>query len=964
MQIKYQKYYNNTLVVAGLALFMAGCEIDSTDLPEPAEEIVNSAPTITSSAVLTAQANTAYSYTLTASDVDSGDILTLSASQVPSWLTFETTTGELAGTPSTGDIGEHPVSLLVSDGTDEISEDFVVVVSAITVTGEWTLLWSDEFNDNGLNSDNWNIETGDGSQYGIPGWGNNELEWYSADNIAVEQGNLVITAMQQESNGYAYTSGRLRTDNKLDIKYGRIEARIQVPPGQGLWSAFWMLPTDSRYGGWASGGEIDILEAVNQSTGSLDQIHSTLHYGMAWPLNVNSTQSFDIAAAEDFHTYAIEWEQDDIRWYIDDLHFATVTSSHWWSYYYDDLDPGYVSAPNAPFNQDFHLLLNLAVGGNLPGAPDGSTVFPAQMLVDYVRVYQCDAELESGAGCGANINPEVSIPSADQVFTASYLLYQDAVAEISWQVGEQTVNRALTAAVAWDNNGAISLTEQEIDGEHGMVLDIETSDMGNIAIYAADGDTFDLYGMGDSAEPWKLHAAELKFDLFIDGAATPDDSSILIKMDSGWPALGSKQLEVADLAKDSWISVSVLLNDLVANPGDQPLDTSAVLNLFVIEFTASAHVQLDNIRLICGHMSDGGCGIKAPTVELNDEVLEVFTETVNTDVWTSGIGAWDSIANSDYFSGDSNNHVTWQLIDSGDSEHGTVIEVNFSQNGADGLIYIKSAQALNLDSFSDGELIFDIKVTDYADTTGGISYKIDCVFPCTSGDQLLGVIADGEWQTISLSVANLISQGLDITSVDTGLVLFPTWGDQQGVSLQLDNIRWQNGEDTPPPPAGAAVVIYADQIDSNWTLWDCCGGATLTEVTDNAEQGNVVEVTFNGNSTVSGVEASTPYDASNLSNGTLEFDLKMVSAPSDASAEWLLKLESVGAATAVEVTLSSSNEGLDPSLDTWQHFTFDLETLNAQGLDLTQLKLIMIFPSWGKSASAVYRLDNLVINGE
>lgn len=564
-----------------------------------------------------------------------------------------------------------------------------------TSAAAWALVWSDEFDGDSLSDANWNIETGDGSQYGIIGWGNNEQEWYKADNISVADGNLVITALEEETEGYPYTSGRMRTDNKVDIQYGRIEARVQVPAGQGLWSAFWMLPTDSQYGGWASGGEIDIMEAVNPGTTSDNAIHGTVHYGMAWPLNVGSGQSYEIDPSDGFHDYAVEWEQGEIRWYVDGIHYHTVTSDHWWSYFYGGQDTGYVSEPDAPFNQDFHILLNLAVGGNWPGNPDGSTIFPAQMLVDYVRVYECSVDNVTGVGCASNVDAEVAIPAADAVSIASFDLYTDAAQALRWDVGGATVSRNLAVASFWDNDGALTLSEVGLGDDHGTVIDINTGNGGNVSIYAEDEEPIILLGMGNAVEWWKLHAGELKFDLYIDSANTDQESNLLIKMDSGWPALGFAELAVADLPQDAWTSVSIPINDLLVNAGDQALDTASVLNLFIVEPTSFAHVQVDNIQLVCGHKDDNGCGISPPAVEVSGDTVDVFADAVGA-TWTNGIGAWDDQVNSDYFDGTTGNHVNWSLEESGENGHDTVIEATFNADSGNGVLYVQSATGVDL----------------------------------------------------------------------------------------------------------------------------------------------------------------------------------------------------------------------------------------------------------------------------
>lgn len=968
--MKLNKYKKNAipLVTALVTSALIGCG-SGGDSGSPTPVEVNQSPVFDTTPVITAQSNVAYQYVVSASDQDADDTLTLTATELPAWLTFDESTGELTGTPTSSDIGDHTVTISVSDGTNTTTQTFTISVMLSTSGSNWSLVWSDEFEGSSLNAENWNIETGDGSQYGLTGWGNNELQWYSDDNITVADGMLIITAKEEASNGYAYTSGRMRSDHKVDIKYGRIEAKIKAPLGQGLWSAFWMLPTDSQYGGWASGGEIDIMEVLNAGTSdSSDVTHGTIHFGMAWPLNSSAGEDTSVTVIEDFHLYAVEWEQDEIRWYIDDLHYATVTSENWWSYYYDSQERGYVSAPAGPFNQNFHMLLNLAVGGNWPGSPNGETDFDAEMVVDYVRVYECDSDEATGVGCANNINSSVEAPAPSQVFVAQYPLFtEEGISELTWSINDENINRALQAKVAWDNGG-IEVNQQAGSGDKAMVLDINTADMGNVAISAVDGKTLSLFGMGNNPAWWELAAGELKFDIYIDSSVTPDDSVITIKMDSGWPALGSKEYAVADLAKDTWTTISVPVNDLVANAGDQALNTDAVVNLFVIEFSAAAHVQLADISLICGHKETDGCGIKPPAVEVTSEVVEIFTNTINTEVWTNGAGGWDSAVNMDYLDGDTNHHVNWQTVTSEDDGRETVLEVTFNADGADGVFYIQTAQTVDLSSFASGNLIFDIKVTDYASNTAGIDFKVDCVYPCSTGDQSLGVVGAGEWETITIPVANLVSQGLDLSSVNSGLVIFPTWGDQQGVTFQLDNIRWQIGEDgageVTPPEVGSGIIIYADDVDSNWSLWDCCGGATLTQVIDDDDHGSVIEVAFAGSPTVSGFEASAPHNASGLNNGTLEFDFKIVSAPTDDSANWLIKLESAGAATEVEFQLNQSIEGADPTLDTWQHFTFNLTDLSAQGLDLENLSLIMIFPDWGKANGAIYRIDNLVLTGE
>lgn len=246
----------------------------------------------------------------------------------------------------------------------------------------WELFWSDEFDTGSLDLNNWSYQTGTGTAYGLPaGWGNNELQYYTntTQNVSVSNGLLTITAREQAFGGRDYTSARIRTLNKVDFRYGRIEARMKIPSTQGIWPAFWMLPTNSPYGGWASSGEIDIMESVNVA----DRIYGTLHYGNPFPGNHSGGPRFSDGTdfSQEFHVYRVDWDPETITWFIDDIPYGTLNKDQWFS----SADP---ANPLAPFDTEFHMLLNVAVGGNFPGNPNAQSVFPQKLEVDYVRVYE------------------------------------------------------------------------------------------------------------------------------------------------------------------------------------------------------------------------------------------------------------------------------------------------------------------------------------------------------------------------------------------------------------------------------------------------------------------------------------------------------------------------------------------------------------------------------------------------
>ena len=234
----------------------------------------------------------------------------------------------------------------------------------------WDMVWQDEFNGSTLDTTAWSYEVnGDGG-------GNNELQYYTdfKTNTWLKNGFFHIKAIKESYKGKLYTSGRINTKNKKDFTYGRYDIRAKVPTQQGIWPAIWMLPTDYEYGTWPQSGEIDIMESVGHLPKTT---YGTLHYGPKWPDNKHTGQEFQLEndLAEEFHVFSVEWEPNEIRWYIDDVLFSTKTP--------EDLKPHHW-----PFDKKFHIILNLAIGGQWPGNPDSSTEFPKYMYVDYVRVYQ------------------------------------------------------------------------------------------------------------------------------------------------------------------------------------------------------------------------------------------------------------------------------------------------------------------------------------------------------------------------------------------------------------------------------------------------------------------------------------------------------------------------------------------------------------------------------------------------
>lgn len=269
---------------------------------------------------------------------------------------------------------------------------------------EWTLVWADEFEGSELDRSKWDYDIGNGFydyrvHAWVPGWGNEELQYYTAEraNVEVRDSCVHLRAIKESLHGCGYTSGRLKTRRRdgsalFTKQFGRFEFRARVPHGKGLWPALWMLPQDDAYGGWAASGEIDVMEIVGEKPG---ECLGSVHFGSTFPKRELVTHVHKIpngGTVADFHVYAVEWEPGEIRWLFDGETWAT--QSFWWSSSVTRNGKGVVARSArdlnpwpAPFDQPFYLLMNVAVGGNFPGAPNAATRFPAELIVDYVRVY-------------------------------------------------------------------------------------------------------------------------------------------------------------------------------------------------------------------------------------------------------------------------------------------------------------------------------------------------------------------------------------------------------------------------------------------------------------------------------------------------------------------------------------------------------------------------------------------------
>lgn len=457
----------------------------------------------------------------------------------------------------------------------------------------YCLVWQDEFSGSTVNLNNWSYERN------CYGGGNNEAQCYVDDsqNVWVDGEYLHILARREDRQGPAlldddpnynpqdtsgfgtYSSGRLRTKNKADWKYGRFEIRAKLPAGQGTWPAIWMLPTEDAYGGWAASGEIDIMEAVNLKVGGERRIHGTLHFGGNWPDNVYSGEPYLLPnqanPADDFHTYAVEWEEGEIRWYVDGDHFATQTSEGWYS-------SNALNQAHAPFDQAFHLILNLAVGGDWAGQVNDTgideSIFPQELIIDYVRVYQCTKDFETGRGCassdGAFVqNPGITPPQPGVIIEGDELVIFDGELHPPFQW------------YFWSEAGSVALNTLTLSSDYGRVGQMNFNSNQAISYF-------------QSESPLDIQAYQaLEFDLRLIADPYPSSSQLTFRADCIYPC-SSGDISIERPSINQWKHYRISLSELASSG----LDLSAVNTPFVISppwgEQQGVVVEVDNVRLL------------------------------------------------------------------------------------------------------------------------------------------------------------------------------------------------------------------------------------------------------------------------------------------------------------------------------------------------------------------------------
>jgi len=887
-------------------------------------------------------------------------------------------------------------------------------------SSDWRMIWQDEFDGTEIDSTKWSHEVN------CSGGGNHEQQCYtdSADNSFVSEGNLNIVVLPNTDDTLSkdYTSARMNTRMKGDFTYGRFEVRAKLPAGQGSHPAFWMMPTDSTYGGWPHSGELDVVEAVNLKVtgedGSIESnVHGTLHYGKTTGDNKsqNSGAAYllpdDVNPADDFHVYAIEWQEGEIRWYVDGYLYQTQRKSETKLKFTGDLDPklvhrGWYTADNydiatgeqanawdnAPFDKNFYMILNFAVGGswaeavNNTGIDASAFIEGNTMLVDYVRVYQCDIAPLTGEGCAtirAGYDEEASEDRPDGA-----LVPGEAPSPPEPPLDPNApapplnvfIDEVADGWAAWDDSGVSSPMETtDEDPDYDAVMEFVITGQTVVGFTTRSGHGVEE-GKSFNASN-HVATGTIEFDLkMIAAPATVVPWFFKIESDEG-VASGAGTEAIMNLSSsveghitpelDTWQHYTFNLKDLVA----LDLDPSRIDVMMIFPEWGQgdgAKFRVDNF--IISRPANGDATGLPKLVVFEDE---------NNNAWP----AWDCCGGTNPSS-----------ISDG-ATYGDVIE--FSIGATD---TVMGFSGRDVDKVFDASLLastgtveFDLKLIS---SPGDVpwSFKIESNTGTQDGapgeDAEFSLSASNEghaapeldvWQHYTYDMADLVDAGIDPSGIDL-LMIFPEWGNGSGAVYRVDNVIISAPEEiteTPVPdedpvvndpevPAttGTELMMFNNAINPAWPAWDCCAGSTPAVVIEGGDYGNVVEFSIGAQATVKGFmgrDNGSIFDASTIaSTGVVEFDLKLVASPGDVV--WNVKLESNGGTEgdatgqAVELVLSANNEGhAAPELGVWQHYSFDLADFVAAGIDPSGIDIFMIFPAWDTGNGAIYQVDNVRI---
>jgi hypothetical protein len=482
--------------------------------------------------------------------------------------------------------------------------------------------------------------------------------------------------------------------------------------------------------------------------------------------------------------------------------------------------------------------------------------------------------------------------------------------------------------------------------------------MGQGNAYLQSGDMSAVDGVEDGfaltgGSGWTING-ELKFDLFVDTIGV--ETSLVVKMDSGYPNVGQVEIDTPPLGE--WTEVSVRVSDLLDNPipGGSGLDLDNVLIPIVIEpagGSGDAHIMIDNVRLKCAYnptaqdwQLDKTCDVEprlssAPAV-VAENILPIYEDAIDAR-WDMGYQEFETATG----------HIDFAEVDTGGGD--MAMDFTYNADGADGVAWLQSSTPQNLSMYAGGELVFDLNVLDWGANTSGIQVKVECSGGvCSSGDYFVGNSASlgtGADNTVRINVDDLLNNAgsnLDLSKVDVAMVIFPTWGDQQGVHFQVDNARFELPDE---------LVVYEENV----TFWDIgvSGDIGVEEIDEGGAHGNVVQFTWNTDTAVAFFQME-PMDLSAWAGGTLQFDFQAVQESTAGGNDWVFKMDCEFPCGSGDQVLGTAFGTAEPAVGVWESYSIAIDDLVTAGVELDHVDTpLVIFPSWGNQAGVVLRVDNI-----
>lgn len=756
-------------------------------------------------------------------------------------------------------------------------------------SSDFELIWNDEFEDTQLNEDYWTALLGDGTNYGTaPGWDRNDVGWATKDAVSTENGLLVITAREEPEEDYYYSSGRIETRDKFEFTYGRIEARIKTPEGKGLSSVFALSPANTTYGDWAASGYLEIVNDYQFAEPPKEYIVSSAHYGLSYPKQVSPAHVYNINPNEDFHLYAMEWEEREIRWYINGEHYATLTRDNWWSYYYDGLTEGYVSPDGAPFNHPFFIQLHLGMA-----PPSINTHFPARFEIDYIRVYACP---ESRKPCETLNNPDVYTTN-NELFETIHRVNADDFSSMH-QYDEDDIPLGLGTKTPEPN---LLVNTVNVGGDHGNVLELISTGESFFNISLTEDDKVTFHGVGDSTLGLG-GAGSLVFDLYINSDSTDLDSTLGVSIKSDESSTSKKSINISELPHDQWVTISVAINDIILSETDTRPILHSIRDIFSLQTSSQASILLDNIKFKCGSSSwEIQCGISRPTpTPMPGEdyiVMDDATRYLWVNVWRESMGSLEVVNVSD----STGNYIRLE-------KHEDPANVSFSFRQG----------MKNIEFLAGRELVLEYLITE---GFGDIIFRIDSAWPNVS-DYVFTPENYGTWQELRIDVDSWLALGnseeegiATLTNAISPLVIQPS----AHMALSVRNVRFEDVNFI--PPSNEPTVLFEDNLaaDFSFIIYESEGAILDYSIETAAEQsrGDIVTIlSQHGSSNLSFQFKNGQRDASHLSGQELVFDYRF-NAGSDLI---LLRMDS-GWPSSSDISVQLINDGL------WHEYRIDVDEL-------------------------------------